>query len=208
MNFDRVIFPFLFTNCFFHFATGYSKLCSFTMKIGNKKTSNHNSFFSFFCSFSFFSFSFSFFIWLSDLWVCDCHTVANDATGTNVSFKKAEGGSHTHTLPRYLFVCFCPKLFNQNVSVKCARGKAWAAVLSVKMEHPLRKWTNLLIKNETEREICIFDMFLGYNKIAPRDLSHHRDTESQWSAEACQWLTWAPGQHLLLGYLVHQPDSS
>lgn len=57
-------------------------------------------------------------------------------------------------------------------------------MLSMKMEHPQRKWTSLLIKNDTEREICIFDVFLGYGKIAPGDLLHHRDTELRRSAEA------------------------
>lgn len=73
-------------------------------------------------------------------------------------------------------VCFFSCNNQRNVSVKCVRGQE-GCVLSKKMEHPQRKWTSLLIKNETEREICIFDVFLGYNKIAPRDLLHHIDLE-------------------------------
>lgn len=37
------------------------------------------------------------------------------------------------------------------------------------MEQPQRKWTRPSMNDEPERGICIFDVFLGYNKEITED---------------------------------------
>lgn len=46
---------------------------------------------------------------------------------------------------------------------RCRRD-VWVVAL-LEMEQPQRKWTRALINDGTERGICIFDVFLGYNTM-------------------------------------------